>query len=115
MYADQMTKSMDRAISETERRRKIQKEYNQAHNIDPQSIVKEVYKVLEATQEYKGQEEKEEKKVKFKDDKALKKLTDKQREKYIRDLEKEMFDASKKLEFERAALIRDLIIEARNK
>lgn len=115
MYADQMTKSMDRAISETERRRKIQKEYNRVHNIDPQSIVKEVYKVLEATQEYKGQEEKEDKKVKFKDDKALKKLTDKQREKYIRDLEKEMFDASKKLEFERAALIRDLIIEARNK
>ena len=70
---------------------------------------------MEATQEYKGQEEKEDKKVKFKDDKALKKLTDKQREKYIRDLEKEMFDASKKLEFERAALIRDLIIEARNK
>jgi excinuclease ABC subunit B len=115
MYADQMTKSMERAIFETERRRKIQQEYNEKNNIDPKSIVKEVYKVLEATQEYKGKNEKSESKIKFKDDKAVKKLTDKQKEKYIRDLEKEMFEASKKLEFERAALIRDLIIEARNK
>ncbi len=115
MYADQITKSMERAISETERRRKIQEEHNKKYNIDPKSIIKEVFKVIEATQEYKGKDDKKDVKIKFKDDKAIKKLTDKQKEKYIRDLEKEMFEASKKLEFERAALIRDLIVEARNK
>ena len=113
MYADQMTKSMERAISETERRRKIQQEYNKEHNIDPKSIIKDVYKVLEATKEYKGSDKKEKRSTKYKDSKAVKKLTDKQREKYVRDLEKEMLEASKKLEFERAAIIRDLIIEAR--
>lgn len=113
MYADKITNSMERAISETERRRKIQSEYNEKHNIDPQTIVKEVYQVLEATQEYEADDGKKEKKSKYKDSRALKRLTDRQREKYIRDLEKEMFAASKELEFERAAFIRDLIIEAR--
>ena len=50
--------------------------------------------------------------VKYKDSKSVKKLTDKQRDKYVRDLEKEMLEASKNLEFERAAIIRDLIREA---
>lgn len=113
MYADQMTKSMERAISETERRRTIQQAYNKEHNIDPKSIIKDVYKVLEATKEYKGSDKKEERNVKYKDSKSVKKLTDKQRDKYVRDLEKEMLEASKNLEFERAAIIRDLIIEAR--
>ncbi len=115
MYADRITGSMERALSETERRRKLQTAYNQEHGIDPRTIVKEVYQVLEATKEYKIDDDKKDKKTKYKDQKALKKLTDKQREKYIRELEKEMFAASKELEFERAAFIRDLIIEAREK
>ncbi len=115
MYADQMTKSMERAISETERRRKIQTEYNKLHNIDPKSIIKDVYKVIEATKEYKENDGKTEKKSMFKDDKTIKRMTPKQKEQYIKDLESEMFDASKKREFERAALIRDLIIEAQNR
>ncbi len=120
MYGDVITRSMEKAIDETNRRREKQVAYNKEHNIDPQTIIKEVYKVLEATQSYdaesaadKKERKKIEKTISFKDDKALEKLSDKQRQKYIRDLEKEMFEASKKMEFERAALIRDLIIEAK--
>ena len=49
MYADNMTGSMQRAINETERRRKIQKEYNEKHGITPKTIIKEVYNTLEIT------------------------------------------------------------------
>ena len=121
MYADRITDSMERAIGETNRRRELQMAFNREHGIDPRSIVKDVHRVLEATEGYQaGQEEKNEKGkdrpkegLEYRDEKNLRKLTDKQREKYIRDLEKEMREASRKLEFERAALIRDLIIEAR--
>ena len=104
MYADTITPSMDAAISETERRRKIQDDYNKAHGIVPKTIVKGVREVLEvshAAQESGG--------------KKGTKLSAKDREAEIARLEKEMKEASKMLEFEYAAVLRDRIIELRGK
>ncbi len=98
MYADKITGSMERAISETERRRAIQSEYNKKHGIIPQSVKKDVRDVIQATtaaedtQEYKT------------DDKPYEDLR-----LYLIDLEKEMYKAAEELNFERAAEIRDEI------
>ena len=102
MYADTVTPSMRAAITETERRRKKQDAYNKAHGIVPQTIRKSVRKVLEIS--HSAEEEKTT---------AHRKLTDAEREATIRRLEKEMKEASKMLEFEYAALLRDQIIELR--
>ena len=100
LYADTVTPSMRAAITETERRRKKQDAYNKAHGIVPQTIRKSVRKVLEIS--HSAEEEKTT---------ARRKLTDAEREATIRRLEKEMKEASKMLEFEYAALLRDQIIE----
>ena len=102
LYADTVTPSMRAAITETERRRKKQDAYNKAHGIVPQTIRKSVRKVLEIS--HSAAEEKTT---------AHRKLTDAEREATIRRLEKEMKEASKMLEFEYAALLRDQIIELR--
>ena len=102
LYADTITPSMKAAITETERRRKKQDEYNKAHGIVPKTIRKSVRKVLEIS--HSAEEENK---------KARRKLTDAEREETIRRLEKEMKEASKMLEFEYAALLRDQIIELR--
>ena len=102
LYADTVTPSMKAAITETERRRKKQDDYNKAHGIVPQTIRKSVRKVLEIS--HSAEEEKTT---------ARRKLTDAEREATIRRLEKEMKEASKMLEFEYAALLRDQIIELR--
>ena len=102
LYADTVTPSMKAAITETERRRKKQDAYNKAHGIVPQTIRKSVRKVLEIS--HSAEEEKTT---------AHRKLTDAEREATIRRLEKEMKEASKMLEFEYAALLRDQIIELR--
>ena len=102
LYADTVTPSMRSAITETERRRKKQDAYNKAHCIVPQTIRKSVRKVLEIS--HSAEEEKTT---------ARRKLTDAEREATIRRLEKEMKEASKMLEFEYAALLRDQIIELR--
>ena len=102
LYADTVTPSMRAAITETERRRKKQDAYNKAHGIVPQTIRKSVRKVLEIS--HSAEEEKAT---------AHRKLTDAEREATIRRLEKEMKEASKMLEFEYAALLRDQIIELR--
>ena len=102
LYADTVTPSMRAAITETERRRKKQDDYNKAHGIVPQTIRKSVRKVLEIS--HSAEEEKTT---------ARRKLTDAEREATIRRLEKEMKEASKMLEFEYAALLRDQIIELR--
>ena len=102
LYADTVTPSMRAAITETERRRKKQDDYNKAHGIVPQTIRKSVRKVLEIS--HSAEEEKTT---------AHRKLTDAEREATIRRLEKEMKEASKMLEFEYAALLRDQIIELR--
>ena len=107
MYADTITGSMDREIKETKRRRKIQDEYNKAHNITPKTIFKEVRDVIEATKEIKDKDVIDE-------ELPNEELTLQEREKLIKKYTKEMKEAAKNLQFERAAELRDLIEEMRN-
>ncbi|HFF9006629.1 TPA: excinuclease ABC subunit UvrB [Clostridium perfringens] len=102
MYADNITKSMDKSIKETERRRVIQMEYNEEHNITPTTVIKGVRDIIEAT---KVSEEKENYESEVK--KAAKK--DIPVEKLIEQYEEEMKEAAKNLQFERAAELRDII------
>lgn len=104
MYADKMTNSMEMAISETKRRRSIQEEYNQKHGITPQTIQKGIRDTIRATVAAEEQEE-------YRPAEGLKKLSKKERDKVIVNMEKEMKDAAKALNFERAAELRDLILE----
>ena len=104
MYADEITPSMRAAIDETERRRKIQNDYNQAHGIVPKTIIKSVREVLEISHTAEEESGKGRKK---------RKLSDQERAAEIARLEKEMKEASKMLEFEYAAVLRDRIIELR--
>ena len=104
MYADRISKAMDVAMKETDRRRKIQDDYNKAHGITPASVKKSVRSVIEATkvmepsmEEYKG--------------KTPLELTKKELNDYIKKLEKEMKQAAQDLQFERAAQLRDRIFE----
>ena len=100
MYADSVTPSMERALSETERRRAIQQAYNEAHGITPKSVVKEVRDVLEITsrQDYNTMLD-------------GKRLSRRERMALIARLEKEMKAAAKIMEFEHAAYLRDRIKE----
>lgn len=100
MYADTITKSMKRAIDETKRRREIQIAFNQKHGIQPQTIQKEVRDVIEAT---KVAEEPAPYQVTRNNKKGRLQL--------INELEQEMKQAAKELQFERAAELRDLILE----
>ncbi|MFH5915441.1 excinuclease ABC subunit UvrB [Clostridium perfringens] len=102
MYADNITKSMDKSIKETERRRVIQMEYNEEHNITPTTVIKGVRDIIEAT---KVSEEKENYESEVK--KAAKK--DIPIEKLIEQYEEEMKEPAKNLQFERAAELRDII------
>jgi excinuclease ABC subunit B len=104
MYADKITDSMKKAIDETERRRQIQAAYNKKHGIVPQTIQKDVREVIEATKVAEQTAE-------YVTGKQTKKMSKSERNKLIRDLEKEMKEAAKELNFERAAELRDLIIE----
>ena len=104
MYADRISKAMDVAMKETDRRRKIQDDYNKANGITPASVKKSVRSVIEATkvmepsmEEYKG--------------KTPLELTKKELNDYIKKLEKEMKQAAQDLQFERAAQLRDRIFE----
>jgi excinuclease ABC subunit B len=106
MYADKVTDSMKRAMDETNRRRTIQMEHNREHNITPASIIKAVRSVIEATKAA------EEPAAYLKKEDAAK-MTPIQRQKAIIDMEKEMKKAARNLEFERAASLRDLIMELR--
>ena len=104
MYADRITDSMKRAIDETARRREIQQGYNKAHGITPKTIVKPIKPLIETTlvAESGG---------KYEVKKGRKKLTKKDRENLIKTLTREMQQASRALEFERAAELRDMILE----
>lgn len=103
MYADQVTESMQKAIQETERRRSIQQTYNQKHGITPQTVKKQVQDVIEAT---KVAEEPASYQVN-----SDQLRTKKERARLIERLEKEMKEAARKLQFERAAELRDLIMK----
>ena len=107
MYADNMTGSMERAIAETNRRRKIQMEYNEKHGIVPKTIIKDIRDVIEI-----GKSEKDALKKSGKG--GEKKLSRLEKERLIEQLTKQMKEASAKLEFEQAAYIRDRIKELRN-
>ncbi|MBR4309034.1 MAG: excinuclease ABC subunit UvrB [Oscillospiraceae bacterium] len=102
LYADKITAAMDAAIRETERRRKIQDDYNKAHGIVPKTIVKDVRKLIEITKE---------------EGDSLRadgiKMTKAEREKEIARLEKEMKAAARMMEYEYAAVLRDRIVELR--
>ena len=101
MYADAITPSMRRAIDETERRRAKQDAFNQEHGIVPKTVIKSVRDVIDLSDE-KGELPH-----------SKKALSKKEREDAIAKLEKEMREASKRLEFEYAAVLRDRIIELR--
>ncbi len=100
MYADSVTRSMENAITETERRRGIQKRYNEEHGITPQSIVKDVRDIIEIG-------------TKADDKKNDKKLSSAERQELIKRLTREMQQAAKILEFEHAAYLRDRIEKLR--
>ena len=104
MYADEITPSMRAAIDETERRRSIQDAYNKEHGIVPKTIIKGVREILEISQTAEEDTLRAHKK---------RKLTEQERAAEIAKLEKEMREASKMLEFEYAAVLRDRIIELR--
>jgi len=110
MYADTVTRSMRAAIDETNRRRKIQSEYNRAHNITPKTVEKSVRDLIEIGISDKDETIKKDsrKKVPTVSDK-IKSLTPKQREEIIEELTKEMKQAASLLEFEKAAYLRDQI------
>ena len=104
MYADRITDSMKRAIGETERRREVQNAYNKKHNITPQSIKKRVKDLIETTKVAEKNEA-------YQTEKSRLKLNETERQELIVTLEKEMREASRNLEFERAAKLRDMIVE----
>ena len=106
MYADKMTPSMMAAIGETERRRKKQNDFNKAHGIVPKTVVKSVRDLIELS----AAEEESEKVLRNKTQ-----MSKKERDAAIEKLEKEMREASKRLEFEYAAVLRDRIIELRGR
>ena len=101
MYADSVTPSMERAITETERRRDIQSRYNKEHGIVPQTVVKDVRDVIEIGK-------------KVKSDKPISKMSRSEREAEIKRLTNEMKQAAKILEFEHAAYLRDKINKLRD-
>ena len=108
MYADEITRSMRAAITETERRRTIQDDYNKAHGIVPKTVVKGIRDVIEVgtTEEKSGKRGK-------KGDLSERKLSKSEKEKLIAELTAEMKRAAQKLEFEQAAFLRDQIKKLR--
>ena len=103
LYADTITPSMRRAMDETERRRQIQDDYNKAHGIIPQTIRKDVREIIEISKKDEGSTRR----------RGKRKLSERERDEEIRKLEKQMQEASRMLEFEYAAILRDRIIELR--
>ena len=102
MYGDHITESMQKAIDETNRRRQIQEAYNKEHHIIPQTIHKEIHDLIQ------GKETMEEASSLLQ---KGKKATKQAKKKLIDDLEKEMKEAAKVLDFERAMELRDIILE----
>lgn len=109
MYADKITNSMEIAINETKRRREQQEAFNRKHGITPKTIKKKIRDVIRATYAAEEQEE-----YKVKEEPKLSKLTKKEREKVIAQMEHDMKEAAKALDFERAAELRDLLLELKS-
>ncbi|WP_301048775.1 excinuclease ABC subunit UvrB [Lactobacillus intestinalis] len=106
MYADKITDSMREAIDATNSRRELQMKFNKEHNITPKTIIKPIRQAISVT---KGTEEKE-KSDSFAD-LNFDELTAKQRQEMIKNLQAQMQEAAKKLDFEEAATLRDAIME----
>ncbi|WP_182201223.1 excinuclease ABC subunit UvrB [Paraliobacillus salinarum] len=104
MYADRITDSMRRAIDETERRREKQQAYNEKHGITPTTIKKEVRDVIRATMAAESTED-------YTEAPKLSNMTKKEKDKMIEQMEKEMKQAARELNFEKAAELRDLVLE----
>ena len=111
LYADRVTKSMNTAIKETERRRKKQQDHNLAHGITPKSVTKSVRDIIDGATSNAAQEQAK-KKVEFSDISNL--SNPKNLAKALNDLEKEMYQYAENLEFENAARARDQIEEIRS-
>ncbi len=108
MYADSISPAMRYALDETKRRREVQEAYNKEHGITPRSVEKSVRDVIEATKSWDETED-----AKNTDGKKPLEMTKRELGKYIQALEKQMRDAAAKMEFEKAAMIRDRIFEYR--
>jgi excinuclease ABC subunit B len=104
MYADKVTDSMRKAIEETYRRRDIQNQFNIDHNITPKTIIKDIRDSISISREIDLLAEE-------KGTRRIEELTKFEKRKLIESLEKEMKEAAKNLEFERAATLRDVIFE----
>lgn len=104
MYADRMTQSMQEAIDETNRRRTIQMDYNEAHGIVPKTIIKPIHEVVRS-------KETKEMTAKFL---KKKKMSVKDKEQMIQNIEREMKEAARTLDFERAASLRDILFEMKS-
>lgn len=105
MYANSITQSMQKALDETNRRRSIQIAYNEAHGITPKTIIKPIHEVVRS-------KETQEMTAKYINKKS--KVTKKDKEQLMANLEKEMKEAAKVLDFERAAELRDILMELRS-
>src|SRR5690625_3552114 len=105
MYADKITDSMKKAIDETERRREIQQAFNEKHNITPTTIIKEVRDVIRATMVAEDDPEYQE------DQPRLTDLSPTERQETIERMEREMKQAARELNFEKAAELRDIVLE----
>ncbi len=101
MYADKTTDSMEEAISETARRRKIQEKYNEEHGIIPKTITKEIREIISNVDNSKQ--------------KTPKKLSKKEQDLLMENLEEQMREAAKNLDFERAMELRDILFEMKTK
>lgn len=108
MYADVVTRSMQKAINETNRRRKIQIEYNKAHGITPKSIVKGIRDVIESVKAAEDD-------AGYKIDKDGKSMTGEEIKELIDKITRDMKQAAADLQFERAAELRDILMELKKK
>ena len=108
MYADTESPAMRYAISETKRRRALQQKYNEEHNITPKTVTKDVRSVIEATRAAEAADE-------YYSTRKPDELTKKELAEYVKKLEKEMREAAKELQFEKAAMLRDVLFEYKSK
>jgi excinuclease ABC subunit B len=102
MYADTISDAMEYAIKETERRRKKQLEYNMTHGVEPVTVTKAIRDDIKIKQDIKD------------DQKASKALSKKEKDALIKEIERAMLEAAKALDFERAAELRDALLEIRS-
>lgn len=108
MYADRITDSMKQAIDETDRRRQIQEEYNEEHGITPKTIKKEVRDLIRISTVVDDEE-------KDLSEEVIKQLSREERRQLIETMELEMKEAAKELDFEKAAQLRDVVMELKTK